>query len=110
MRRWTVTWLLAFVLVGCGFRSQLEPEASLASLDSGARAQLCRFTQDVLESAEPGCADRVPLDPSTCPTDPPWEACPAEGRTADVASWEECVNAVAECSADETRCWHVFCL
>lgn len=107
---------LALLSIGCDARSHLEPSEPLDALDEGETAQLCRFTTDVLSGVDEGCDPAAPAslqDFDACAADPPWDECVApDGEPADVGSWEDCVNRLAEgfCEprADE-RCWHLRC-
>lgn len=77
--------LALLALTSCGVTSHLAPEEPLAELDDAERAQLCRFTTDLVSLA---CLDARVTDFDACDADPPWRGC--EG---DVAAWESCVSA-----------------
>ena len=106
MRNWVVA--VSLVVAGCGVSSNLPEEASLATLDPGASAQLCRFTSDTLSETRETCVSFT-RDDDTCLDDPPWDDCPAGDRAADVGSWEDCVRAASACEASPDACWHVSC-
>lgn len=99
----------AIWLGGCGVSSRIDPEIPLAELQPGEDAQLCRFTVDVLADTDASCVT-FPLDYEACLASPPWDACPAGDHRADVGSWEDCVRAARECTANVEACWHVACL
>ena len=106
--RWTLP-VCGFLVLGCGVGSRLDTDIPLAELQPGEDTQLCRFTADVLADADATCVS-FPRSFDTCVASPPWAACPSSARVADVGSWERCVVASRECSADAEVCWHVACL
>lgn len=81
----------------------LAPEEALTSLDDGERAQLCRFTVDLLGDAAWECTGEAPptawVDFDACLAAPPWSAL---SSSSDVGAWEDCVNAADRdpCAAD----------
>ncbi|MBX3275884.1 MAG: hypothetical protein KF729_36840 [Sandaracinaceae bacterium] len=102
--------LLAPLGAGCdGLSSRIHPDLPLAELPPGEEQRLCRFTTDVLADTEPSCV-RFTREFDACVASPPWRACAADGREADVGSWEACVRASRDCAADAEVCWHVACL
>jgi hypothetical protein len=84
---------LAFLLLGCATESRINPDERLDTLPEPERAQLCRYTSDVLGGADWSCATAPPpalTDFDACRAAPPWSG------YATVGDWEECVNARAE--------------
>ena len=83
----------------------LSPDEPLDALDDGERAQLCRFTVDLLGDAAWACTGEAPprawVEFDACLATPPWSAL---SSGADVGDWEECVNA-----ADRDPCGAVAC-
>lgn len=108
--------LLLLLLPACsGTKSNLEPSEPLANLGEPQRAQLCRYTTDVLAEVDTSCDPNAPslTDFDACTADPPWDECavPTE-EPNDVESWEDCVNRLLEepcAAAANERCWHFRC-
>ena len=65
------------------------------AVDEAERAQLCRFTSDLVAHE---CLGLRVTDFDACTADPPWTGC--EG---DVAAWESCVAGWQEQGCD-ARC------
>lgn len=89
--RWLVLLAAAALLGGCEVSSRLEPSEPIPDLDDSESAQLCRFTADVLASADWECTGEAPprnqTDYESCVAEPPWVA------HVDVGDWEDCVRA-----------------
>ncbi|MEQ9080594.1 MAG: hypothetical protein RLP09_42420 [Sandaracinaceae bacterium] len=84
--------LAACLSSACGITSHLAPEEPLMTLDEAERAQLCRFTSDLVAHE---CLGLRVTDYDACTADPPWTGC--EG---DVAAWESCVAGWQEQGCD----------